>query len=195
MKREIGYALCAALGLAGVAYWMARPITKRRDTVNCRHQLKQFANNLLQYSREYDEKMPPASKWEAALAPYFYSYYGARDNRTTLPLCPATPGTYAMNAALSGRTLAEFSTRGVTQTPVLFDANTNGAANASAWPIPGRHELRGKSGNNVAFLDGHVKFLTRRPDFNAFLRDWNRPKPLTAPVATQTATPRPPSPR
>ena len=118
---------------------------------DCLSNLKQLCLAMLQYAQDHDETFPHADKWCDELMGYM-------KNEQVLK-CPAAPELecgYAFNVALSGKPLATIAEPA--QTIILFDSDQgkrNGSAAVTAIPKPGRHNV----GNNVGYVDGHVKWL------------------------------------
>lgn len=123
----------------------------RTEQEDCLSNLKQMGLAILQYAQDHDEVLPHADKWCEEIFPYM--------KNDQLFICPERPDLecgYAFNAALSGLPLGAIAEPA--QTIILFDSDQgrkNGSAYQTAMPKPGRHN----GGNNVSYVDGHVKWL------------------------------------
>jgi prepilin-type processing-associated H-X9-DG protein len=126
----------------------------------CQSNLKQGAIAALMYAQDYDEQLPRSANWSEALLPY--------TKNPSLWACPSletSPYGYAYNARLNSLKLEKALSPATTA--LLFDSNA-GVANAadagSSLARPGRHQ----GGDNLAFMDGHVKWFTEaaiQPNF------------------------------
>lgn len=161
-----------SLGAASVALWSIGSLAKgNRDTYHCQANLKQIGLGLKQYERDYDEQTVLHGNWQNALRPYIKS--------KTLFECPSANG-YAFNRYLSGASYSamEYSQKFPT-IPTVFDSvstQPNAADFGNSYLANGAHSLwrRGR-GTNVLFFDGHVKWMQRKPVFQAI-------KPIPPPI-------------
>ena len=156
MKREMQGLMLGVIGLLGAGWLMNRILLPRKQQRQCEINLKQIGLAMMQYSRDYDEKLPPRSKWQTVFIPY---HSGHQDPPQPPLECPSG-WYYAMNGHLAGKSL------GVINSPqslaFAWDAQTtqrNTMDNGRLWPVPLRHP----DGNNVLFMDGHVAAVKRRP--------------------------------
>ncbi len=142
----------------------------------CLSNLKQIAIGMLMYAQDHDMHLPDAATWMDDLMPYL--------RNPGLYHCPAAPHLeygYAMNASLSGRSLAEVTEEALVVIAFDCDSGTrNAAGGADAVADPPRHG----DGNNYAFVDGHCKWSSARPSFG----DLPQPDMAAAqgPVGTST---------
>lgn len=115
--------------------------------IPCEGNLKQLGMAVLMYAQDNDGFLPLKTNWRHSTFPY------TKNNQVYL--CPKGDKKkigYAMNRAVSGRSLNEFTSSEQAETAMLFDA------------IHGRPACRHSGGGNVAFVDSHVKWL-RPKDF------------------------------
>lgn len=125
--------------------------SRRPTTFSCLSNLKQLGTGMMMYAQDYDQRLPPATQWNAGLYPYVKNERIFR--------CPETetegPPTYAMNYRLSRAGTARLVQS--ERTVLLFDAvagrNLAGARNL--MPRPSRHPGR----YPVGFLDGHARII------------------------------------
>lgn len=125
---------------------------KARDkarTAACMSNLKQLSMGMMMYAQDADERMPREDNWGDALWPY--------TKNTQIFHCPSTPidskGNYCYNAQLSGAAIKDFTAPA--QTAAIFDAKEGWNQSGGAELAEARHG----GGLNVAFADGHVKYL------------------------------------
>jgi prepilin-type processing-associated H-X9-DG protein len=130
-----------------------------RDSRNatCQSNLKQIALGLMMYAQDYDERFPPADRWQSGALPYI--------RNRGLFICPADRGAKATSYATNYK-LDKLGVSQVTQpadTFMLFESNLHvynaydkGRLPGASIAWPPRHEL----GNNYAYTDGHVGWLS-----------------------------------
>lgn len=154
------YALLATFGLVVVAIFFPPPCRSRESArrSHCQSNLKQIGLAVLQYTRDYDDHLPPL-QWTAAISPY--------TKTNDIFQCPSTTNTpntsdYFFNARLLRKDTNDieqpehlilagegpddaplYST--LSQFPPLWRKDEN----SPAW----RHLEMG----NYLFADGHVK--------------------------------------
>jgi prepilin-type processing-associated H-X9-DG protein len=115
----------------------------------CMSNEKELAMAMMMYAQDYNDCLPPASKWADVSGAYVRS--------KTIFKCPAAIEQnlgYAFNRALDAKPMGTIDEPSMI--PELFDAN------AISWNAAGGPEiasLRHNRGLNVAFADGHVKWL------------------------------------
>jgi len=114
---------------------LSRPIP--HQYMICLSQLKQIGIALRMYAEDYDDTLPPAGCWQAALAAY------VRDEEVFT--CPTTGKPYLFNDNLAGKILSKIANQD--QVALAWDA-----------PADDGRPPHGGSGFNVAFL-GHVQRL------------------------------------
>jgi prepilin-type processing-associated H-X9-DG protein len=102
------------------------------------------------WSQDHDETLPPAKGWAKELEPYL--------RNLELFRCPGARNLtcgYAFNLDVAGKRLADIERPSET---VLFYESTLGSLDAAdkgeSQPQPGRHN----GGNNLAYVDGHVRW-------------------------------------
>lgn len=170
-----GGALIRMLGPAAcllVIVLLARGIIDWLDSDNrppykaiCTSNMKHLGSGLRMYIMDYDDKPPPAGKWQDASFPYVKDL--------TVYVCPSRkdvkPG-YAFNQRLDGIVAGKVAKP--EQTPMLFESNRgqrNGADQLLSFVTPHRDHV-----GNVCFLDGHVKSFSIHPTADAGLKDSKR---------------------
>jgi len=130
---------------------VARLHENSRRAVSQMH-LQRLYLALVQYTLDYDEKMPDAAHWVDALMPYvpkdasiFHDPSASQSQKWG----------YAFNKNLSGQSLEAIA---APANVVAFFESTSTAKNASdtgqSVPIPGRYA----NGSDFAYADGHVKW-------------------------------------
>ncbi|MCE5239538.1 hypothetical protein LLH23_13765 [bacterium] len=121
----------------------------------CRENLQSIAEACLMYSKDYDDRLPPAGDWHAALTPLLPGH--------RWPVCPLKTS-YQANPNVCGRSL-----RGMPRTVVLvYEADGKGRL-AHVHPCPSGGKEAG-----VAFSDGEATTeCTRHPG----RMDWWGPPP------------------
>ncbi len=149
------FVVVVIIGILSAALFpvFARSREKARQT-SCLSNIKQLGLAMIMYAQDYDDTLPRADGWKAALEPY------AKDER--IFLCPGheedgllwdkvTPGGhYAMSESLAGRRLEDVADPSME--PLIWDANTQGA-----WD-PRHNGLA-----NTGYVDGHVKASDESP--------------------------------
>ena len=126
----------------------------RETNSQCQSQLKQIGLAVAQYTQDYDERMPPARRWEDVLYPYARS--------EALYTCPVVAAKgkregYAFNSKLSQITLATIQS--AAQTVSVYEtSNLNHNVFAPFTGRAYRHSSYNVgNGMNICFTDGHVK--------------------------------------
>ncbi|NCO33117.1 MAG: hypothetical protein AUJ92_11890 [Armatimonadetes bacterium CG2_30_59_28] len=120
----------------------------------CMSNLKQVAMGIVMYSQDYDERIvcfDSSGGWTKAIYPYTKS--------DQILLCPSAPEMdvcgYVMNLNVSGVRQGDIAD--IAGTALLWDGTLNAVNGASkCGDVARRHE----GGFNVAFTDGHVKWLS-----------------------------------
>lgn len=132
--------------------------SEKARTASCQSNLKQLALGMAMYVQDYDERFPPTDRWSDMIYPYVR-------NRGILA-CPSVPERkfgYAMNRNLDRMPLQRIARPAGA---ALFFDSSAGKANASdsgqSWCQPLRHG----TGNNVAFVDGHIRLEQQLPNFD-----------------------------
>lgn len=126
---------------------------------SCQTNLKQVMLGVLMYTQDYDERLPIAQPWIDVLLPYLKS--------ETIFNCPSIPRGqrygYAYNAKLARKDTNIFpETRKIVTLYETSDLRRN--AYGTGQSLDFRHD----EGANYAFLDGHIKWLSKEnvPSFN-----------------------------
>lgn len=113
----------------------------------CLYNLKRLGIAAQMYSDDWDDRLPVAKNWSAALDLY--------DPGVGLTRCPLakTPFSYAMNSGVSSKKLGDF--HDPSHTVLFFEADAGGpsASGGSEW-LSSRH-----GGAFVAFADGIVRLI------------------------------------
>lgn len=138
---------------------------------SCQSNLKQIGLGFMQYTRDYDEKWPPAratavAGWANVLQPYLKSIQ--------LFQCPSVASTTTLFTSdyFYNRRLARRS-YGMVSNPARIILVGDGQGSASTWNSwtglpadattnrnsPGQRHLEGA---NYCFMDGHVKWIKPR---------------------------------
>ncbi len=130
---------------------------------SCSSHLKQLCLGIDIYSRDYDQKLPPAAKWCDAVRPYvkyeqkvFHCNQAPQKGSllSILGLAKDSPScNYSYLNKLNQVSMGKI--RNPAGTPILFDSN--GGWN-STLPVTGAVS-RHSGGYNCGFVDGHVKWL------------------------------------
>lgn len=123
----------------------------------CQTNMKMQMLGVLQYSQDYDEKLPPARRWIDVVMPYVKS--------EQIFICPSLRSKgngYAYNQNLSQ--LPQSKIDEVALTVNIYETS-NPNRNVFA-PFTGR-AYRHQDGINLAFADGHIKWFRKDADLNA----------------------------
>lgn len=168
MEILVVVAILAIAALALFPYFArSRESGYRSPRSVCLSNLKQIALGYLQYTQDYDEKLPPVKNkvggWADVIFPYVKS--------TQIFQCPSDKSAvgktsdYFFNARLSGLSMEKIPSPNLT---ILLGDGTSDQpfdAHLSQLPAPWLHDstapaMRHLDGANYAFVDGHVKRLT-----------------------------------
>lgn len=120
----------------------------------CRSNQKQIATALFAYVNDWDDRLPPAARWEEVLT--------LAHDRPRVLSCPAYPALrnhgYALNARLAGKRVGGFADPA--GLPLLFDSSLNvpNASDAGESFLPAHQGV-----GNIATLDGRVTSTKRFP--------------------------------
>lgn len=119
---------------------------------SCQSNLKQISLGVLQYTQDYDEKLPPAKHWIDVVRPYIKS--------EPIFNCPSIPSGkrygYAYNSRLSIKTFGvDFDS---TQTVSIYETSV---LKRNAYGMGENPAFRHLGGANYAFVDGHVEWLIK----------------------------------
>lgn len=154
---------CVTCFFFALVFCCGCPPRTRARQASCLSNIKQISLALVMYTQDYDDCLPPASRWNAAFVSEAVKPHNphaaadSRDNARHMLHCPSVHTNlpcYALNRRISGQ--AYSSTANRAKTVMIFDArpglNRNGGQ--ELLPIPARHE----GGNNIGFADGHVQW-------------------------------------
>lgn len=160
--RQVGAIALWTLGLAILAAVLfpvfATEKSGRGHFPLCGSRLKQSALAVIMYAGDFDDRLPSAALWATRAKAY------AKEDGVFVcpPAALADPKAFghAFRRSLGGVDTATVNLP--QEVPMIFDStdltwNANGGTNL--LPLVGRNP-GGKNG--LAFLDGHVKFLTRQ---------------------------------
>jgi len=135
--------------LAAVAIPAFGSARKKAQQTSCMSNLKQISLGLLMYQQDYSGRFPPSGDWQGVVFPYIRN-----QQIFTCPAAPQEQG-YAYNHQLDGLLGNQ-----VTQPAMTFLGWDAGAAPPGVTPPSGTTPNRHNGGDNFAFADGHVKWLT-----------------------------------
>ena len=146
-------------GFVAAGCWLFWSMTQeQRQTANmvaCHQNLKRLAQALFQYTEDWDECFPPASRWSDCLN---NSKYLPKKEFDTVLHCPSAHGRfgYAMNSSVGSRPPFDFvSPR---NTVLLFetDSESLNASGSVANLARKRHHIL-----NCLFCDGSVRWVNQ----------------------------------
>ena len=143
--------LLAALAGCSIFWAILAPVFRSARTaaahIACMCNVRQEALGMLMYTADFDDRLPLAESWHVGSKPYV-----KLDLR-----CPTatSPWTYAMNSALSGRSLESLDQPA--EHVLLFEANAAlpNASGGREWLV-----LRHQGRATIGFVDGHAKLQT-----------------------------------
>jgi prepilin-type N-terminal cleavage/methylation domain-containing protein/prepilin-type processing-associated H-X9-DG protein len=182
--------------LAAILFPVFAKAREKARQAACSSNLRQIALATIMYTQDWDGDYPMVHYDDVTVPPYFcYVTLSSYLKTTAVVRCPSqlnqtTPG-YWINAnywpgapTLYGTDVAAFGTWNlgahesqiVTPTHVIMIRDQNPSITETVWygafnrgyDLPGAHA---KSGNNIAFCDGHVKYI----DFGDFPRAYYFP--------------------
>ena len=134
--------------------------TDPRASELCQNRLKQVGLAMQMYMQDYDEKLPPADKWQDNLTPYVKSNIVFH-----CPVLEPDGHGYAMNWKLSRQ--PESAVESAAQTVAIYENNVPRAnANYDGRDLIFRHELNDGIGANFLYVDGHVARGLTSQNFN-----------------------------
>ncbi len=121
---------------------------KARQT-SCLSNQRQLATGLLSYAQDNNERFPPRTSWCECVSPHIMNH--------TILSCPSLGGTrsnYWLNDPVPGRALAEF--KKPAEAILQFEARDSWDRTGTETDMEKPHNGSG----NVAFVDGHAKWLS-----------------------------------
>lgn len=123
--------------------------------VQCRQNLREISMSISAYMQDWDDRLPPASKWMDATKRYL-----PKEKSNQVFSCPSasSPFGYAFNSALSGLPLTKIPYP--TETVTVFESDAkkpNAHGGLTNLPKIPRH----LDGDNFAFVDGNTKWVRR----------------------------------
>ena len=130
------------------AYLPARE-NKRRS--NCQSNLKQLGLGLMQYTQDYDEKLPPAREWSQVIQPYVKNIQVFRCPNVTDPQGFG----YAFNSRLSHKSLAALKGVNGDRMVMLYETTD---LRWNAYGLGEKPAFRHLDGANTLNLYGDVKW-------------------------------------
>lgn len=113
----------------------------------CLSNLKCIGLGMLQYSEDYGGQFPPADGWNKSEAVHPQGVLVCPEVREHIP-------SYALNEEIAG--IAGRSLNNAAKVVGVYEAKPGGntTGGPELLPVPGRH----MGGNNIGFVDGHVKW-------------------------------------
>ena len=186
--KNISVAVCAAA--IALSAWRIQAQAPQTPASVCLSRLQQSAQALAMYTRDNDERFPPADKWNDALAPLLAkpSADASQPSPFDCPTLGPNRWGYSMNWKLSKRPISEVEAPPTTVS--LYETNVpRPNANYDGRDLIARHTRlsatrpgagQSERGSNFAFADGHVQWLptTQKPNFRIFLNNkLNTPRP------------------
>lgn len=140
--------------MAAVMFPMFARAREKALALSCQSNIKQICLGILMYSQDYDEKFPLATNWEDIVVSQYI-----KDQRVAVcPKAPTLRSGYAYNAQLSGRERNTIKKPAETVAILESDKGWNAAGGRELLPSPPRHV----DGDNYGFVDGHVRWFSRR---------------------------------
>ena len=146
----------------GIAPSGSMATTDARASELCSNRLRQVGLAMRMYMDDYDEKLPPADKWQDNLTLY------VKNQSNIVFHCPVLEPDghgYAMNWKLSKQ--PESAVESPNQTVAIYENNVPRAnANYDGRDLIFRHELNDGIGANFLYVDGHVARGLTSQNFN-----------------------------
>ncbi len=153
--------ITSGIGFAIVVAVLASVISGfRREEVQfgCLYNTKLISMAMRQYTSDYDDKIPPAEKWQPALLAYLPTKK-REDKVSELPYCLSAKEkrfSYGMNNAMSG--IAMHDIRTPASTVFVFDSSLPiPSASGGRETVDFRHNVGVVNVANIGFIDGHSK--------------------------------------
>jgi prepilin-type processing-associated H-X9-DG protein len=160
MRRVVAIRASALMSSIGIALMVVYPIFDGPGTWEvhspCMSSGKALSLNMLMYSMDHDEHLPPSSSWRSVLR------FKPNDPLGKSLRCPdaRSEWNYGMNLHLGG--LSEHAYDHPAQTVLLFETESdNPDVSGGSRLISRRHD----GGSNFAFADGHMKFSKQDEEY------------------------------
>ena len=144
-------AIPIGLAVGGISIPAFNRARKTAEQAQCMNNVRQLNMALLQYATDHDGRFPPASGWNGTLRPYY--------RNPKVLVCPSdkTGGpSYGMNDRIGGIAQKDVSSPADLVSFFDSDPGPNQSDGQELLPVPARHP----DGNNVGFVDGHVKSVS-----------------------------------
>ena len=137
------FAVLAMLAvLAAVLFPVFAKSHEKARQSSCMSNLKQLALGTIQFANEHEDHLPGAITWQEDIMPYV--------KNKMLFVCPDQKTiSYAINPHVAGRKLDDIPDKETTV--LLYEADEHG-----------QPDFPHNDGANYAFVDGHVKWLSKR---------------------------------
>ncbi len=144
----------------GITPTVSMATTDARASEVCSNRLRQVGLAMRQYMQDYDDKLPPADKWQDDFTPY------VKNNIVFhCPVLEPDGHGYAMNWKLSKH--IESDVENPAKTVVIYENNVpRPNANYDGRDLIFRHELPDGIGANFLYVDGHVSRGLTSQNFN-----------------------------
>jgi prepilin-type N-terminal cleavage/methylation domain-containing protein/prepilin-type processing-associated H-X9-DG protein len=179
--------------LAAILFPVFARAREKARQASCQSNMKQLVLGLIMYKQDYDEKnvmdRVPTTNAATATGPYATTYGGTNYfwidlvmpylKNTQITLCPsdANPGrccfpvsrSYQPNAEMvnNGTGVKDSSVPDPAGTIHLIESNYNSRAHYTdpgSYNMPGNPASHHNGGWNIAYVDGHVKWLNQVPN-------------------------------
>lgn len=128
----------------------------------CLNNTKKIGMAMRLYSSDYDDRIPPAEKWQPALITYLPTKE-RKDLDGEFPCCLSAREkrySYGMNSAVS--TLALHDIHSPASTVFVFDCSLPmGSASGGREAVDFRHNEIDPNMANIGFIDGHAKAIRK----------------------------------
>ncbi len=156
--RDLAIVIIIIVGLAAYVGNQFKHIRDKSRESNCASNIMQLCSGIEMYSKDYDQKLPPAEKWSDAIYPL------VKQSRGTF-LCPADRiryyGDHHQSSSFSFHNkLDKASLKSIAKPasiPMLFDSTGGWNSILSISDAVPRHS----GGYNCGFADGHIKWVRK----------------------------------
>jgi prepilin-type processing-associated H-X9-DG protein len=171
---EVNVSCCILLVLVGILFPIFGKAREKARQTNCKSTLKRISAAMLMYAQDNDDTLPPANNWIDTLAPYD-TPSGKSEKPEDRYHCVSASGKemevygYTYNSNAASQNLTKIKEREAKM--LVYDSTTltrNAFDTGTSLPKEGRHT----NGNNIAFVDGHVRWISNgEEDSEASLED------------------------